>query len=382
MESFMHISVEKAPFLKVLGHGQSVVEKKTTVPIISTVLLHAVDGQLSVTATDMDMALIERIPVEVKAAGSVCVSASLLHDIVKKLNDKKVIDLTVSDDGSRLFIVSGRSRFDMGCLPVEDFPQLVQSEITHRFILPAPVFRHLIDATRFCMAVEETRYYLNGIHFHAHEEAGVQYLRAVATDMHRLACVECEAPEGVKDMPQVIIARKTVQEIRKLLDDAEAPIQIGLSSTRVEFNVQGAGYDAVLTARLVEGTFPEYQAAILVENDKSLIVPTKSFAESIDRVGTVVTNDKLRAIRLSACDNQATLSAVSQDYGSAIEEMDVDFAYTDKVDVCFNVRYMMEVAQQINTEEMELLLLDSDSSLVIQPVGNPHMIFILMPMEV
>ncbi|MES2608380.1 MAG: DNA polymerase III subunit beta [Pseudomonadota bacterium] len=378
----MHISVEKAPFLKVLGHGQSVVEKKTTVPIISTVLLHAVDGQLSVTATDMDMALIERIPVEVKVAGSVCVSASLLHDIVKKLNDKKVIDLTVSDDGSRLFIVSGRSRFDMGCLPVEDFPQLVQSEITHRFTLPAPVFRHLIDSTRFCMAVEETRYYLNGIHFHAHEEGGVQYLRAVATDMHRLACVECEAPEGVKDMPQVIIARKTVQEIRKLLDDAEAPIQIGLSSTRVEFNVQGAGYDAVLTARLVEGTFPEYQAAILVENDKSLIVLTKSFAESIDRVGTVVTNDKLRAIRLSACDNQATLSAVSQDYGSAIEEMDVDFAYTDKVDVCFNVRYMMEVAQQINTEEMELLLLDSDSSLVIKPVGNPHMVFILMPMEV
>lgn len=378
----MHISVEKAPFLKVLGHGQSVVEKKTTVPIISTVLLHAVDGQLSITATDMDMALIERIPVEVKEAGSVCVSAALLHDIVKKLNDKKVIDLSVSDDGARLFIVSGRSRFDMGCLPVEDFPQLVQSEITHRFTLPAPVFRHLIDATRFCMAVEETRYYLNGIHFHAHEEAGVQYLRAVATDMHRLACVECEAPEGVKDMPQVIIARKTVQEIRKLLDDAEAPIQIGLSSTRVEFNIHGAGYDAVLTARLVEGTFPEYQAAILVENDKSLIVPTKAFAESIDRVGTVVTNDKLRAIRLSACDNQAMLSAVSQDYGSATEEMDVDFAYTDKVDVCFNVRYMMEVAQQINTEEMELLLLDSESSLVIQPVGNPHMIFILMPMEV
>ena len=378
----MHISIEKAPFLKALGHGQSVVEKKTTVPIISTVLLQAADGQLSVTATDMDMALIERVPVEVKAAGSVCVSASLLHDIVKKLNDKKVIDLTVSDDGERLFIVSGRSRFDMGCLPVEDFPQLVQSEITHRFTLPAPVFAHLIDATRFCMAVEETRYQLNGIHFHAHEEGGAQYLRAVATDMHRLACVACEAPEGVRDMPQVIIARKTVQEIRKLLDDAQAPIEIGLSSTRVEFNVQGAGYNAMLTARLVDGIFPDYQSAILVENDKSLIVPTKSFAESIDRVGTVVTNDKLRAIKLNACDNQAVLSAVSQEFGSATEEMDVDFAYSDTVEVCFNVRYMMEVAQQINTEEMELLLLDADSSLVIQPVGNPHMVFILMPMQV
>ena len=378
----MHISIEKAPFLKALGHGQSVVEKKTTVPIISTVLLQAADGQLSVTATDMDMALIERVPVEVKAAGSVCVSASLLHDIVKKLNDKKVIDLTVSDDGERLFIVSGRSRFDMGCLPVEDFPQLVQSEITHRFTLPAPVFAHLIDATRFCMAVEETRYQLNGIHFHAHEEGGAQYLRAVATDMHRLACVACEAPEGVRDMPQVIIARKTVQEIRKLLDDAQAPIEIGLSSTRVEFNVQGAGYNAMLTARLVDGIFPDYQSAILVENDKSLIVPTKSFAESIDRVGTVVTNDKLRAIKLNACDNQAVLSAISQEFGSATEEMDVDFAYSDTVEVCFNVRYMMEVAQQINTEEMELLLLDADSSLVIQPVGNPHMVFILMPMQV
>lgn len=378
----MHISVEKASFLKALGHGQSVVEKKTTVPIISTVLLQAADGFLSITATDMDMALIERIPVEVKTPGAACVSASLLHDIVKKLSDKQVIDLTINEDASRLFIVSGRSRFDMGCLPVEDFPQLVQSEITHRFTLLAPVFRHLIDATRFCMAVEETRYNLNGIHFHDHEENGKQYLRAVATDMHRLACIECEATDDIKDMPHVIIARKTIQEIRKLLDDAEAPIEIGLSSTRVEFNIQGAGYSAILTARLVDGTFPDYKSAIVVDNDKSLIVPTKAFAETIDRIGTVVTNDKLRAIRLNACDNQAVVSAVSQEFGSATEEMDVDFAYTDSVDVCFNVRYLIEVAQQINSEEMELLLMDADSSIVVQPVGNPHMIYILMPMQV
>jgi DNA polymerase-3 subunit beta len=183
-------------------------------------------------------------------------------------------------------------------------------------------------------------------------------------------------------MPRVIIARKTIGEIRKLLDDATAPIEIGLSSTRVEFKVQGAGYDALLTARLVEGTFPDYQDAICVENDKSLIVATKSFAESIDRVGTVVTNDKVRAIRLKAQDNQAILSAVSQEYGTATEEMDVDFANTETIDVCFNVRYMMEVTQQMSTDEMEILLLDAESSLVIQPVGNPHMIYILMPMEV
>ncbi len=377
----MHISLEKSPFLKALSHGQSVVEKKSTVPIISTVLIQTVDGRLSITATDMDMALVEHIPAEIKVSGSVCVSASLLYDIVKKLNDKKTIDLSVNEDGSRLFIVSGRSRFDMGCLPVEDFPQLVQSEISHRFTLPVPVLSHLIDATRFCMALEETRYYLNGIHFHAHQQDGIPYLRAVATDMHRLSCVQCEAPDDIKDMPSVIIARKTIGEIRKLMDDASAPIEIGLSSTRVEFKVQGHGYDALLTARLVEGTFPDYEDAIQVENDKSLIIATKDFSESIDRVGTVVTNDKVRAIRLSVSENQAVLSAVSQEYGTATEEMDVDFAYQDSIDVCFNVRYMMEVAQQINADEMEILLLDPQSSLVIKPVANPNMTFILMPME-
>jgi DNA polymerase-3 subunit beta len=378
----MHISVEKAVFLKILSHGQSVVEKKSTVPILSNVLLQAKDGYLSITATDMDMGLIERVPVEISAPGEVCVSAQLLHDVVKKLSDKAVIDISSSEDGSRLLIVSGRSRFETGCLPVEDFPQLVQSEITHRFTLPAPVLAHFLDSTRFCMAMEETRYNLNGIHFHYHEADDNAYLRAVATDMHRLACIEYEAPEGAKDMPSVIIARKTVQEIRKLLDDAAAPITMGVSASRVEFNIQAAGYEAVLTARLIDGQFPDYHEAILVENDKSLIVSTKSFAESIDRVGTVVSNEKIRAIRLNAIDNQAVISAVSQEFGSAREEIDVDFSYTEAVDVCFNVRYLMEVAQQINTEEMEMLLMDADSSILIRPVGNPHMQFILMPMHV
>ncbi len=378
----MHISVEKAVFLKILSHGQSVVEKKSTVPILSNVLLQAKDGYLSITATDMDMGLIERVPVEISAPGEVCVSAQLLHDVVKKLSDKAVIDISSSEDGSRLLIVSGRSRFETGCLPVEDFPQLVQSEITHRFTLPAPVLAHLLDSTRFCMAMEETRYNLNGIHFHYHEADDNAYLRAVATDMHRLACIEYEAPEGAKDMPSVIIARKTVQEIRKLLDDAAAPITMGVSASRVEFNIQAAGYEAVLTARLIDGQFPDYHEAILVENDKSLIVSTKSFAESIDRVGTVVSNEKIRAIRLNAIDNQAVISAVSQEFGSAREEIDVDFSYTEAVDVCFNVRYLMEVAQQINTEEMEMLLMDADSSILIRPVGNSHMQFILMPMHV
>ncbi len=378
----MHISVEKAVFLKILSHGQSVVEKKSTVPILSNVLLQASDGYLSITATDMDMGLIERVPVEISAPGEVCVSAQLLHDVVKKLSDKAVIDISSSEDGSRLLIVSGRSRFETGCLPVDDFPQLVQSEITHRFTLPAPVLAHLLDSTRFCMAMEETRYNLNGIHFHYHEADDASYLRAVATDMHRLACIECEAPEGAKDMPAVIVARKTVQEIRKLLDDAAAPITMGVSASRVEFNIQAAGYEAVLTARLIDGQFPDYHEAILVENDKSLIVSTKSFAESIDRVGTVVSNEKIRAIRLNAVDNQAVISAVSQEFGSAREEIDVDFSYTEAVEVCFNVRYLMEVAQQINTEEMEMLLMDADSSILIRPVGNPHMQFILMPMQV
>ncbi len=377
----MKLSLEKGPFLKALSHGQSVVEKRTTVPILSHVLLTATKDGLLITSTDMDIALIETIPAKVEQVGTACVSAYMLYEIVRKLNDSNEVNVSLNKETAQLTITSGRSKFDISCLPAEDFPQLTQSELTHHFTLPAPVLKHLIDASKFAMSTEETRYHLNGIHLHTVATDGFNVMRAVATDMHRLACVGCESPGEAMGMPEIIVGRKTITEVRKLLDEAEQPVTIGLSNNRIEFAIEGNNTRAVLSSRLVDGTFPDYQTAMAIENDKIMIVGTKAFAEAVDRVGTVV-NDKVRAIKLKLSENAATLSAVSSDFGSAVEELDVDFPYNEELEICFNVRYLTDIAGQINTEEMEMLLADGDSSVLIKPVNENQSTFILMPMRV
>ncbi len=377
----MKLALEKNLFLKALSHGQSVVEKKTTIPILSHVLLRASDQGLEITSTDMDMALIETIPAQVMIPGSTCLSAHLAYEIVKKLNDQTLIELELNSEKGQLIIVSGRSRFELPCLPEEDFPQLTHGELSHYFNLPAPVLKHLIETTRFAMSAEETRYHLNGICFHTVEKENTTALRAAATDMHRLACAECDMPEGALGMPEIIIGRKTIQEVIKLLDEADQPVQVGVSNNRVQFSFNGSRMKAMLSARLIDGAFPDYMQALTVQFDKTLIVPTKSFAEAVDRVGTVV-NDKIRAIKVRLTENMASLSAVSSDFGSAQEELDVDYTYPDSLEICFNVRYLTDIAQQISTDEMEVLLIDEESSVLIRPLGNPYVTFILMPMRV
>lgn len=380
----MHISVEKAAFVKVLSHCQNVAEKKSTLSILSHILIQAAENQLSISATDMDMEFSSTVAAEVLQEGAACVSAHLLYDIVKKLSDKSVIDLELIDGGQRLKIVSGRSKFDVGCLSIEDFPELTQIPLTHYFSLPVPMLSHLIEATRPFISTEETRYNMSGIYLHhTIDEDGQSVLRAVSCDMHRLACVQCPAPEGAEDMPSAIISRKTVQEIVKLLEDSNAHVEIGVSNSRIEFRVLNSSFSAKFTSRLVDAVFPEYQEALIVPDDKKMIVNTKNFSESIDRVGSVITSgEKIRAVRLLVCEETATLSAVNQDAGSATEDFDVSFNSSELVEVCFNNRYILEAAQLIKTEEMELLLQNEDSSILIKPVNDNNLLFILMPMEV
>lgn len=378
----MKLRLEKGPFLKALSHGQSVVEKRTTSPILSHVLLSANSSGLLLTTTDMDMALIETIPAQVEQAGTVCVSAHLLHEIVRKLPETSQVALNFQPENSQLLVTSNRSRFELSCLPAEDFPQLTQTELSSYFQLPAAVLKQLIDTTRFAMSTEETRFHLNGIHFHAlTKEDGTFVLRTVATDMHRLACIECEAPEQAAQIPEVIMGRKVIQEVRKLLDEADQPVSIGLSNTRVEFAVEGAHSRAVLSSRLVDGVFPDYQMVLDIHNSKRLIVPTKAFAEAIDRVGTIVT-DKVRGIKLTIVSNTLILSALSSEFGSAQDEMDVDFPYDTPVEICFNVRYLMDMVQQISTDEIQMSLEDGDSSVLVSPINEPQAKFVLMPMRI
>ncbi len=208
----MKLTIERAAFLKSLGHVQSVVERRNTIVILSNVKLEAADNRLRLNATDLDLDVVDSVEAEVAAPGATTAPAHTLYDIVRKLPEGAQIEMEHDGDGGYLILVSGRSRFSLACTPPEDYPVMSGGDLPHTFRLAAADLRTLIDRTRFAISTEETRYYLNGIYLHAAQREGVDVLRTVATDGHRLASVEVPLPEGAKAMPGVIVPRKTVTE--------------------------------------------------------------------------------------------------------------------------------------------------------------------------
>ncbi|AIK95488.1 DNA polymerase III subunit beta [Candidatus Odyssella acanthamoebae] len=375
----MKFAVERGEFLKALTHGGSVVEKRTTVPILSHVLIHAEDGQLNLTTTDMDLALVETIPAVVEKPGAITVSAHMVLEIVRKLPEGVQIEATLNPENDQIALKAGKSRFNISTLPAEQFPKLTQNDLPFSFKLTAEKLRYLIDRSRFAMSTEETRYFLNGIYFHAHEVNGQKVLRSVATDAHRLACIEVDIPDGAEAIPGIIIGRKTITEIRKLINDenAETEITISLSPQRVEFKLP----QAILSSRLVDGTYPDYEQAIPVGNDKPIIVDAKDFAKAVDRVATVTT-DKLPVIKISVAKNKLTLVAASSELGDATEEMEVDFPFDQSIEIGFNANYLVDITSQIGDEAAEILLSDGSAPAIIKGINDKEALFVLMPMRV
>src|ERR1700751_165138 len=264
----MKVTVERSELLKSLGHVHRVVERRNTIPILANVLLHGDRSKLSLKATDLDIEVTDTIAAEVAPGGSTTVPAHMFFDIVRKLPDGAQIVLESSGDRAALAIRSGRSRFTLQTLPESDFPDLAAGEMTHKFALKASDLKRLIDKTQFAISTEETRYYLNGIYLHAAGTAKAQTLRAVATDGHRLAQLDLPAPQGAAGMPGVIVPRKTVSEVLRLMEDNEAEVAIELSSGKIRFGIG----DAILTSKLIDGTFPDYARVIPLSNDKELVV--------------------------------------------------------------------------------------------------------------
>src|SRR5436190_13463255 len=259
----MRVTIERSAFLKALNHVQSVVERRNTIPILSNVLVRAKDATVKLTATDLDIEIIEEAPADIAQEGAVTVPAHLLHDIVRKLPDGAQLELDQGPDRGRLSIVSGRSRFALQALPPEDFPDLAAREPANHFNISAAELKRLIEKTRFAISTEETRYYLNGIYLHAAESGGKSVLRAVATDGHRLAQAELPLPAGAKDMPGVIVPRKTVAELAKLAEDGDGDVRIELSPSKIRVSTARV----VLTSKLIDGTFPDYERVIPQGND-------------------------------------------------------------------------------------------------------------------
>ena len=372
----MKLTIERAALLKSLGHVQSVVERRNTIPILSNVLLEAEAGRLALTATDMDLTVIDQVESEVGTAGATTAPAHTLYDIVRKLPDGAQVQIATGGDAGQITLSSGRSRFTLSTLPREDFPSAGAGDLPKQFALGVAELKSLIDRTRFAISTEETRYYLNGIYLHAAEAEGAQVLRAVATDGHRLARFEMPLPEGAEGMPGVIVPRKTVGELRKLIEENDQPVEVSLSDTKIRF----AFNSTELTSKLIDGTFPDYQRVIPAGNDKAMTVACEEFSKAVDRVSTIST-EKSRAVKLALADGTLVLSATSPDAGSATEEIVCDYG-GDALEIGFNSRYLLDIAQQIEGEQAEFMLSDAASPTIVRDLGDTSALYVLMPMRV
>ncbi len=372
----MKLTIERTALLRALGHVQSVVERRNTIPILSNVLLRAESGELALSATDMDLEIVASVAAQGVRKGSTTAPAHTLYDIVRKLREGAQIEIDAAGDKGAMTVRSGRSTFTLACLPPEDYPLMADGELAHGFTLSAADVKRLIDRTRFAISTEETRYYLNGIFLHAAKSNDVPMLRAVATDGHRLARMEVPLPEGAAGMPGVIVPRKTVNELRKLIDEIDQDVQISLSDTKIRF---GFG-NAVLTSKLIDGTFPDYERVIPAGNDRFLEVECKPFAEAVDRVSTIST-EKSRAVKLALERGSLTLSATSPENGTAVEEIEVRYN-GPSIEIGFNSRYLLDITDQMSGEWVAFQMADAASPTVVHERADTSALYVLMPMRV
>jgi DNA polymerase-3 subunit beta len=333
------------------------------------------DGTVKVMATDLDIQVVETMgAVSVEAAGAITVSAHLLFDIARKLPDGSQVSLETADN--RMAVKAGRSRFSLPTLPRDDFPVIVEGDLPTSFELSAAVLAQLIDRTRFAISTEETRYYLNGIFIHVSDEE----LKAAATDGHRLARYTIKRPDGAEGMPDVIIPRKCVAELRKLLDEAlDTNVLIDLSASKVRFTLGGEN-GVVLTSKLIDGTFPDYTRVIPTGNDKLLKLDPKSFWEGVDRVATIAT-EKTRAVKMALEHDKVTLSVTSPDNGTAAEEVPADYS-SEGFEIGFNANYLKDILGQIEGDTVELHLADAGAPTLIRQDEKSPALYVLMPMRV
>jgi len=372
----MRVTIERSALLKSLSHVQSVVERRNTIPILSNVLVNAADGAVRLTATDLDIEVIDEVAADVAQAGATTVPAHMIHDIVRKLPDGAQIEIEQGPDEGRLAVISGRSRFSLQALPPADFPDLAAGEFSHRFALQAADLKFLIEKARFAISTEETRYYLNGIYLHHVDVDGKARLRAVATDGHRLAQVEVEAPDGAAGMPGVIVPRKTVLELVRLLEDSETSVDVSLSSAKIRFT---AG-NLTLTSKLIDGTFPDYERVIPQRNDKRMEVDIRLFTNAVDRVSTI-SSEKGRAVKLNIAADKVVLSVNNPESGSAEEELAA--SYTDEpLDIGFNSRYLLDIASQFKGDSASFEFADAGSPTIVRDTADTRALYVLMPMRV
>lgn len=372
----MKLTIERSALLNALSHVQSVVERRNTIPILSNILIRAETGTVCFIATDLDIEAVDHADAKIDTEGAVTAPAGTLFDVIRKLPAGADVELELNTENHQLAIRSGRSKFSLPTLPAGDFQTLQADAGALEFTIEAVHLRRLIDKTRFAISTEETRYYLNGVYLHVADTDAGKKLRTVATDGHRLALSEIDAPTGSEDLQGVIVPRKAIGEVRRLIDSEDGDVEVSVSETKIVFK----SGRAQLTSKLIDGSFPDYARVIPKGNEKAMIIDNKLFEAAVDRVATV-SAERSRSVKLTIADRKLTLAVNSAETGQGQEEIECDYQ-SDAMDIGFNAKYLLDVTAQIEAEDARFLFHDPASPALILDPGDASAQYVLMPLRV
>ena len=375
----MEFKINSTDLLKALSHIHGIVEVRHTLPILSNIILEAKDDKLILSSTNLDIYCSDKIKAEVLQSGEVSVSAVTFFEIIKRLPSGSEVLMIMEEGENEIRLTCGRSKFNLSTLKTDDFPIISDSDLSTNIVLSADELIRIIDKTKFAVSNEETRYYLNGIFLHKAERNSIQFLRAVATDGHRLAQYDIPLPQGAEDITGIIIPKKTIYELRKVLDDANGDVSVSLNENKIKFSFN----DLKVVSKVIDGTFPDYTKVIPQKNDKNFKTNNSDLKNAIDRVSAVAANEesKSKAIKFCIENNSLSLSVESQSKGSANEMIDVNYS-GDKVDIGFNSKYIIDICNEVDGDEISISLSDSISPAIILDKTDENLFFVLMPMRI
>lgn len=366
----MHFTIQREALLKPLQLVAGVVERRQTLPILSNVLLVVEDQQLSLTGTDLEVELIGRVILEEAAEpGEITVPARKLMDICKSLPAETLIDIRLEEQ--KLLIKAGRSRFTLSTLPANDFPTAEEGAGSLTFNIAQSRLRKLIERTSFAMAVQDVRYYLNGMLL----EVNAGSMRAVATDGHRLAMCTVEAQIPQQDRHQVIVPRKGILELARLLIDQDSEISVVLG----QHHLRATTGEFTFTSKLVDGKFPDYERVLPKGGDKLLVGERQTLREAFSRT-SILANEKYHGIRLLLSENLLKIQANNPEQEEAEEEVQVEYNGSD-LEIGFNVSYLLDVLGVIGSEKVRFILSDANSSALLHEAENDDSAYVVMPMR-
>ncbi len=369
----MKFNLNQQDLQQALNYCQGVIEKRSTLPILSNILLNVQNSNLTITATDLDLIFIHQINnVEVSEEGKTTTSSSIMYDIVRKFSSGQKINLTLNDE-SKLHLESEKSIFNLNCINASEFPLTEENFNQNEFSIKSKQFLKLLNKCKFSVSNDETRHYLSGIYFHQTEVDDKYYLTAVATDSHRMSISKIRLNQKIEFEP-VILPKKTIFQLCNLLDNFDGDVKISNVKSKIKFELN----DSILISKLIDGKFPNYIQVIPKNNQKKLEVDLKKFLDSVDRVASV-SLDKKDGVKFDLTKDILNLSVNNTNSGDGKESLSVKFDH--ELEISFNSRYLLDVASQLDGKTVEVFFNDSGSPALIKDPGDFDSIFVIMPMK-